>query len=347
MTDETKPAADTPSNTDDQDKRSVVFNTWPKSPGSIDGQLLGQVKDLAEHYHTPRMIGLADKDDELDALVAVLPSGLTLHPMQPYLDAQRDKPRRRKGDVVVSRVRSFIDHANRFKDDDSALFAHASLVSPRLTAVLNYHRQSAGGTPRFGDHRTVYNCPLSDEWKAWLKQNKQPMEQNEFAEFLEDRIGDIALPPMERPKEADHADAAIFAIADQLRGNFADPARLMDMARSFKVFANEKVEQSTNLNTGEVELIYSTEHTDGTGNKLIVPNLFLIAVPVFKLGAHFRMVVRLRYRTRGGAVKFSYDIYQPDRTFEAAFEAVCSEAQAGTGLPLFYGEPEEVDEIPF
>jgi hypothetical protein len=41
-------------------------------------------------------------------------------------------------------------------------------------------------------HKAVYDCPFSDEWKAWSGADGNKMNQIDFAEFLENNIQNVA-----------------------------------------------------------------------------------------------------------------------------------------------------------
>jgi uncharacterized protein YfdQ (DUF2303 family) len=60
-------------------------------------------------------------------------------------------------------------------------------------AIYNYN--GGADKPRFGDHRSVFDCTLSDEWKTWAARNGSTLSQHEFAAFIEDNIGDIQAKP--------------------------------------------------------------------------------------------------------------------------------------------------------
>lgn len=58
-----------------------------------------------------------------------VPKGVEVQSLLPLLDELLEAP-----------LESFIAHAKRFADGDSALFADPSPTAPRLTSVLDYHR---------------------------------------------------------------------------------------------------------------------------------------------------------------------------------------------------------------
>ena len=181
------------------------------------------------------------------------------------------------------------------------MFADNNRNDASLTAVLDYHRKNHDGAPRFGEHRAVYRFPLSDEWKAWAQHDGEAMSQAEFAEFLEDRISDVEVPPnLDKVKDDDEPGKRLKSLLDTLGGKLASPAKLMELPN--EGHGEERVHQAQNLATGEAQIQYTHEHIDEQGAPLKVPNLFLINVPVFNSGDLFRQPVRLRYRVRGGQI---------------------------------------------
>ena len=119
------------------------------------------------------------------------------------LDAYETGPTFRRGTAMMKTLDSFIDHIARFGDSDSAVFVNDDASNPTLTALLDYNRADQAddegirehGEYRFGKHRTGFAFPLSEEWKFRVAHNGQnnAMDMLTFSNFIEDRIGDIAL----------------------------------------------------------------------------------------------------------------------------------------------------------
>lgn len=290
------------------------------------------VARIIEKHVEPRLLDVKSTDGRSSS-VLVLPTGLQPHAVEKFLEHLKKAPDRREGTAKLAELDSLIEHANRFKDSDSALWAEPSESAPKLTAVLDYHRHGADGAPRFGRHRGVYAFPLSDEWHAWVEKNAQQMQQSAFAEFLEDRIQDIADP------EGAFANAKAFAEQLGISG-FASPSRLLALSRGLSVHVDDRVTNKVDLSSGEATIHFETSHTDDEGAPLNVPRAFLIRLPVFRAGAAYQLAVRLRYRVSGGRVMWSYEIHGVKRALDDAFREACERAKEGTGLPLFFGQPE-------
>ncbi|MEP5730120.1 MAG: DUF2303 family protein, partial [Sulfitobacter sp.] len=107
-----------------------------------------------------------------------------------------------------------------------------------------------------------------------------------------------------------------------------------------QVYETSNLSATSNRDTGEQTLEFASEHKDVAGQKLVVPNLIIVTIPVFEGGAPYRMPVRFRYRKLGGNIKFIMSIYNPERAFDDAMTEATTKATNETELPLFIGSPE-------
>lgn len=294
--------------------------------------IINEARDLVEHYIAPEFTTIKEPNTGVEALVAIGKEGVVSVPHSIF-DGYRANPKRRTGTASLSDLDSLIAHVLRFKDDDTILFASDNRTSPSITAIIDYHRAGADASPRFGTHRAKFTFPLSDEWQAWNAVNKKPMRMVEFAAFLEDRIIDVLEPDSALPD-----DMARFIKATG--GNIATSGKLMDTALNLKVNEKSAVGETVNLSTGEGEISFVSQHTDGAGKPLKVPNLFLIGIPVFKNGPAYRIAVRLRYRKAEGGLSFWTEMWRADRVFDDAFREAVDRAKEETGLPVLMGSPE-------
>lgn len=303
----------------------------------------------------PRIVGLTDpRPGQGDRTVPVLqaPAGLVLTSVKKLFDEYLLQPERRRGTVTATSLDSLLAIIDRFKDDQSAIFADSNRAAPSLTAIFNYNinGKEDGDVARWGDHRAKYAFPLSDEWKAWTGVANREMNQLAFAAFIEDHINDVLYPDSQLlgaisdiSAGGDFGDKTpdeqLAAFAKLLGGKFATPNELVKLSQGLEVYEGAQVKDFRNLSTGESSLQFTTEHMDASGGKLEVPNLFLVGIPVFHNGPAYRMAVKLRYRLKGG-LNWFIQLHRFDKVFDHAFNEACENAQEKTGLPLYQGAPE-------
>jgi hypothetical protein len=263
------------------------------------------------------------------------------------------KPARRIGTAKLKDLASLIDWANRFKGDTSALFAKNDITDPQLTCIADYHASgpadpvtiTGDGTARHCHHRAVYDFPLSKEWLAWAAVDGKALDKDDLGEHIEAQAMDImdptaAILSKKEGSENEPWENRLIRTGLQLQSRYGQLYEMLDISKRFSVYETSDLTAETNRNTGEQEIHFLNEHKTADGKPVNIPNLIIIAIPVFEGGAPYRMVVRFRYRKMGGAVKFFLTMYNPEKAFDAAFEEATSEAIAKTDLPLFMGAPE-------
>lgn len=239
-------------------------------------------------------------------------------------------PKRRIGTAKALTLGSFIDLVNRHKTGHSVVFADTNWTAPGFTAVIDYHDVNAGKRADFGRHRIAYGFPLSEEWKAWVAMNGQPMSQIDFATFLEDRIAELAT-PTEAEKVSLERDFATIV---------ATPADVVQLSRGLQVNVESKVKAAHTLQTGAGQIQWEESHIGADGKPLSVPGIFLLNIAPFFMGEKARIPVRLRYRASGGKVIWHYAIYRPDVHVTERVRTDLASVSSDTGLPTYEGAPE-------
>lgn len=271
-----------------------------------------------------------------DPLIAILPTGKRIENLKPIVDAWRKLPERRRGTSRVHDVPSLVGMALRFQNDESAIFALPLLAdrpSPKFLVVFNYHDRGPNeAAADWCDHRCEYVPQLSDEWSAWMGKTGAWMAQADFAAFIEEHCTDVIVPHFDDPK--------LKTYADLVEGSWATPSAIVQLSRHLQVNVATEVRSASYLSTGEINVLYAERHTDGQGEPLRVPSLFLICIPVFRDGELYRIAARLRYRVQSGRVDWRYDLVRPSLAVDDAFKSVVETLHAGTNLPVFIGSPE-------
>lgn len=288
--------------------------------------------DEVKKFNEVQILKVENADDELPRYILSIPHGRQIQSAKAFLDEYLLRPERVKGTASLTTLTSFIEHVNRFKGKNSAVFADVSnQQAPKLVAVIDYHDGGQDGAD-WCQHRAVYEFPLSAEWVAWRsKERNAQIGQQEFAEFLEDRIVDVMHP--------ETAGETVRLFATDLGLTLASPQRLLELSRGLTVRVGAKVVQSTNLSTGEMQIAFEEKH-DGEGGPLKIPGAFAVGIPVFRNGPVYSIPVRLKYRVTAGSVTWGFSLQRIEKVWDHAVEEVCNEAREKTGLPLFFGKPE-------
>ncbi|GAB5502731.1 DUF2303 family protein [Pyruvatibacter sp.] len=324
------------------------------------------VAETVKALYKPDVISIPALGDEPAAQVVAVPDGdggMVLEKTNQYTEGFRIAPKRAAGRAILTRLDSFVLHVMRHKTEETVIFAAEPLKPSdpaHLLAVYDYHGRvndldgsalSGPVGPQFGDHGAKYPFPLSEEWETWFGQDGAIMGQSDFAAFIEDNILDVEEPGsivalVEEqsdegiPTESARSAARLLEIRDKLGVSLAGIAALQELSRGLELNVDERIAQRTNLQSGEGEITFTTEHTDSDGQALKVPGMFIIAIPLFKNGDIWRLAVRLRYRPVSGSVKWWFELHRPEYTFKKAFDEVLKDVQAETGCPVLVGKPE-------
>lgn len=228
------------------------------------------------------------------------------------------RPSVTRAQVNVNDAASFIGYVNRFMPDRStseaccaAIFVSVTETGASFTAVLDYHHDRNGG-PERGEHRVVYVCEPTPEWKRWTAGDKERMSQADFARLLEDNAPDIVTP----------SSATMLEIALSLEartaGDFSSATRLDNGALQFRY--SENIEAKAGLN-GNVE----------------IPAIFEIGIAPFTGFAAFKVQARLRYRLNSGKLTFWYELVRTHKIIEVAAQEIIDKITEQTAITPFRG----------
>lgn len=301
------------------------------------------VKTTPDHEGLADIIKANSKAEIIDivagskekAHVLIVPKGKEVVSVGKYLDEYLEKPKRRKGVAEVTRLSSFIDLTNRFKASHSVIFGQARLngnsLDAKLKTIFNYHPEGPENeSAEYMDHSVQFKFPLSKDFQYWLGNNAKAMSTNDFSIFMEERIVEMVVASDEDKQPI-----------QSLKPKFADPLEMLELSRDLQIHSEDTVVSKQKLSSGEHEIKFSTEHKDSSGQKIQLPDFFVINVPIFEGGDTHRICVRLRYRLNSGSIAWFYDLYRIDNVLNDAFDHACACVVDKTKLPLFYGQNEQ------
>lgn len=273
---------------------------------------------------------------ELAGLPSAVPAALyrgdnpRLSSVAEIFEPYRLHPQRKTGTAHVTTLATFIELTRRHASEHSAVFADIDWTKPSLTAVIDYHPERIHERADFCQHRVHYDFPLSDEWQAWRQANGAKMSQLEFAQFLEDRIAELATPTAEERDQLGELFATTLAV----------PTELVELSRGLQVNVDSRIRNAHVLASGEASIAFEETHQDASGKPLRVPGMFMLSLAPFSRGEVLRTAVRLRYRARDGVLTWFYQIYRPDQFIADAVESALQQVAQETQLPVYAGAPE-------
>ena len=115
----------------------------------------------------------------------ILPQGGTLEEVSRLFPPQFIKQ-----SVSFLDAGSFIDYVNRFKSEDTIIFAKVGADMAIFTAIIDYHGFIDAGDykPARCAHVATFNTQPTADWQTWLSANRKEMDQVAFATWIEDNI---------------------------------------------------------------------------------------------------------------------------------------------------------------
>lgn len=209
---------------------------------------------------------------------------------------------------------SFKDYVASYKSETA--ICKASLGSNKIVAVLDYHGRAREGdrlsaVPNRMAHTVTLLCPWDLDYAKWREAFGKPMDQNAFANLLEDLVHTIS-----EPAVADLAEAI-----DDLR---------IDRAIRFKSKVNRR--------NGTVQFTYEETEPDGDaeGGEVRLPEVVKIVVAMFQGGELVQLDAKLRYAIDKGKVFFTLAVPGIDKLERDQFRRIGEDVRSVTGTPVFY-----------
>lgn len=254
-----------------------------------------------------------DLDPEDSLIVRVVPNDQSIRTVD--LERHLEQPRRARGDAVVNDPADFCTYVTRLEGTQTTVWANEDAAT--VTAVFNDHGETDDGDAEgFGgwrDHTATLRLKVDRDWAAWANYDGKLLEQETFAEFLEDNARLIVEP---------------------------DAATMYEVARSFQARSNADFSRVVRTDNGDVQMTWN-EQTDakvGVGKGTFdVPASFTIRLAPFVGTPMQQLTARLRWRLREGRLGIGYALLRPDLVVREAFQDVVATVQGSVNAPVLLG----------
>lgn len=247
------------------------------------------------------------------AHVAV-PKNAELKEIKTDLEALLPNPRRTNATAVFTDAPSFLAYVQRHAAQGSAAWCKFDPQTFALdfTAVFDEHENGKAG---WRAHKAKFTPDMSAEWKAWKKQDRQPLAQVNFAEWIQEHEDDITT-----------------------ANGLPTSLQMLEMATNFVANEERALKSTVRLNSGGVRLTYIADPDKGTTEDMKIFERFAIGIPVFHGGQAWQLTARLKYRNNSGKVSFFYELVRPDRVHDGAAKELIGQIRQGLGgVPMFMG----------
>lgn len=225
-------------------------------------------------------------------------------------DQYRDTPARRQGVTTVRDAASFA--ALWAKHHDAASEAYADADKLTITAVLD---ADTGSSARWGGHRVHLALRETEAWKQWAANDGKLLDQETFAEFVEDHLPEILEPAA---------------------------AEMLEIAQSISGTVKAEFASGTRLATGQRQLSYVETVTAKAGQKgtLTIPEVFTVGLLPFEgLTKGYQFTARLRYRINGSDLTIGYKLDRPGDVRAKAFADIVTAVGEQISTPILNGTP--------
>lgn len=257
------------------------------------------------------------------------PNSIVLLDVQKTIDTFAQHPRHKAGHAGLHSLDSLIAHIKLYQVHNSVCFLNEA--ERRFIVVYDYHARHDGDA-NWCRWLASYVAQHSDEWKAWKALDGKELDQAEFAEVIEDRIADVDSPAAAGLSTVDQID--------RMQVKLASASQMMALSRGLEAKVTLNVADQQRLDNGDRKLLFEATTTKADGSPLTVPGAFLLAIPCFKFGPTYQVLVRLRYRINGnGKCTWTIRLCQADHVVRDALEEMRSRVASECEIPVLQGTP--------
>lgn len=213
------------------------------------------------------------------------------------------KPAFAEADANVDTTLSLINYVNRFKTDNTMIFA--DLDSHRVVACIDYHA-AGNAKPGLRKHRVTLDLGYSNEWKTWTSRNEKLLEQKLFARFVEENRLDIISP---------------------------DGASLLEMVLDMEKGVVMRVGRRMASAGSDRGLSQSSMDVDGTE----LPPVWKLGIPVFTGEPLVSVTAYARDELNDGKLFVGFKLSKIENIVEAELTRIANQIGQETSVPVVLG----------
>lgn len=232
-----------------------------------------------------------------------------------------------KQNVTLQDEGSLVVYANKFKNNDTLLFA--DIAGDRIVAAIDYHNipannragsaevakaELAGDQPKAQllAHSAVLHMPKSEEWTTWTGMDGKMVPQLDFVRFLEENAPDVVDP---------------------------DAASLIEACRDMQALRKVNFTSVVRTESNNAERFeYVDENKASSKGSVEVPNAFKLDLPVYFNGKSYQLDARLRWHLDDGVLRLGIKLLRADKLRQTVFKEIVGAISDATKLDVIYGK---------
>jgi uncharacterized protein YfdQ (DUF2303 family) len=229
-------------------------------------------------------------------------------------------PMSRRGNIVVTSVKSFIELVNRdYEEGNSVIFAMLpSGDAGNITAIIDFHNND--NSANWCEYRIILKLSYTTEWLEWRKILNTATRQLDLAEFLEERYIDVH------------------------EANGVSGATILETALSLQAKRDVQFGSDYRLQNGDTALHFTETTSARAGQKgeIEIPKEFCLFIPIYEGFDAIPVRVLFRYRIQSGVLTFILKPVNVERLLINIREAIMTHIGEQTELPVYLGDASTV-----
>jgi uncharacterized protein YfdQ (DUF2303 family) len=218
-------------------------------------------------------------------------------------------PRYIKQAVTLQTQDSLVEYCNRYKSNDTVLFADISANS--ILATVDYHTKQYAAHVA---HRAMLTLPFSEEWGLWTRMSGKLVPQLEFARFIEENGADIRAP---------------------------DAAELLESVRDLQAHRRVNFTKAVRTSSENETFEYSDEtKTSTTKGGIELPTKFKLGIPVYFGEPDTEVFAFLRWAidTDKGGLSLGIALHRAEHVRQAVFKQIVQGVSERTSCVAVFGK---------
>lgn len=232
------------------------------------------------------------------------------------LETYQPHPRRKRGAVTLNTTASLAQYVNEHSTPGTTVYAEPDTLT--AVAVIDDHSTA---DPGHGEHRATLTLRRTIGCARWFAAHGKYMDQEAFAQLIEDGLTEIADPP---------------------------GADLLELAQTMQATTGATFRSALRLASGQVQFSYVEEiaATAGPQGDMAIPSTITLVFAPFYGASPVQIEARLRYRLLAGTLKLGVWLIRHVEAEQDAFATelasltdLTSGGTTGQGLVALYGTP--------